>query len=62
MLARLQSTSRHSVAVMGQGQQETDKAVAIARLSHQHLQMVVAVFGEITERDANCGGRRGAGS
>ena len=50
VLARLQSTSRHSVAVMGQGQQETDKAVAIARLSHQHLQSVVAAFGEITER------------
>ena len=34
VLARLQSTSRHSVAVMGQGQQETDKAVAIAKTLH----------------------------
>jgi len=50
VIARLQATSRQSVSAMSQGQAETDKAVSGAQQTHQHLQSVVADFGQISER------------
>ncbi len=50
VLASLQAASRASVASMEEGQSETQKAVATAQQTYDHLQEVVAAFGQIAER------------
>lgn len=50
VLSSLQSASRASVQSMEAGQSETLKAVNTAQETYDHLQSVVAAFGQISER------------